>query len=483
MFEHKRRLLIFVSVLLAAGFFITSLTSYFISLNSLRRHVVDAELPLTSDNIYSEIQRDLLRPIFVSSLMASDTFLRDWVIRGERDHSEITRYLSEIQSKYNAVTAFFVSDNTHNYYHVSGILKQVSPENQRDDWYFRVRELDNDYEINVDVDMANDDALTVFVNYRVFDYDGRFIGATGVGLSVDAVKQAINRYQSTYNRTIFFIDRKGRVKISNTASQVNQGYLEEIGRKIITGSPTSATSAPTTTHTITVDDRNLIVNTRFIDDFGWHLLVVNEEIEGHEELLESLLISLAACALIIIIVLSITHRTISIYQREVERLATNDKLTGLFNRQAMDIIYRQITLDLKRNPGKLSVILFDIDRFKLINDELGHLAGDSVLRHLAQICNSRLRETDIISRWGGEEFVVLVKNCSLQEAENIAEELRLSVMNNPTDYQGRSIRITISAGVTEYRAQESQDEVFERADRALYRAKNNGRNQVVSIAP
>ena len=484
MFEHKRRLLIFISVLLITGFLLISLTSYFISVNSLRRHVVDAELPLTSDNIYSEIQRDLLRPIFVSSLMASDTFLRDWIIRGEKEPSEVTRYLKEIQVKYNAFTAFLVSDQTLNYYHTNGLLKQVSPVSERDRWYFRVREMDNDYEVNVDVDMAHNDAMTVFVNYRVFDYDGKFIGATGVGLAVDAVKQSIDRYQSTYHRDIFFIDKSGELKLSGASDISHQAYYRKIGSALMSQHPEDAQgNKSTTTFHLTVDDQQLIVNTRFIDEFGWYLLVVDGNIEGHEALLRSLMINLGVCAIIILIVLTITHRTISSYQQEVERLAANDKLTGLFNRQAMDIIYQQTVRELKRYPGHLSVILFDIDRFKLINDEKGHLAGDAVLQHMGKVCGTRLRESDIISRWGGEEFVVLVKGCDAQEAANIAEELRLAVMNNPTPYQQSSIKITISLGVTEYIPGESQDEVMDRVDKALYLAKNNGRNRVEVLPP
>ena len=159
MFRHKRHLVIVISLLLIVGFVLTSLASYFISINSLHDQVANNELPLTSDNIYSEIQRDLLRPVFISSLMASDTFLRDWVLRGEKDISEVTRYLKEIKERYNAFTAFFVSDKTRNYYHTDKLLKQVSPDEKRDIWYFRVQNMREPYEINVDIDMANNDAL------------------------------------------------------------------------------------------------------------------------------------------------------------------------------------------------------------------------------------------------------------------------------------------------------------------------------------
>ena len=133
---------------------------------SLRSEISLNALPLTSDNIYSEIQHDLLRPVFVSSLMATDTFLRDWVIGGEVGDQSITKYLKEIQTTYNAFTSFFVSEKTRTYYHADGILKKVSPTEPRDIWYFRVRDLKDDYEINVDPDLANKDAMTIFKTFR-----------------------------------------------------------------------------------------------------------------------------------------------------------------------------------------------------------------------------------------------------------------------------------------------------------------------------
>ena len=105
-FKQKRRLILWLMLLLSTGFAATSLVSYFVSRNSIRHEIVLNELPLTTDNIYSEIQKDLIRPIFISSAMAHDTFLRDWVLAGEQDAEKITRYLKEVQSKNGAVTAF-----------------------------------------------------------------------------------------------------------------------------------------------------------------------------------------------------------------------------------------------------------------------------------------------------------------------------------------------------------------------------------------
>ncbi|HQP48965.1 MAG TPA: GGDEF domain-containing protein, partial [Spirochaetota bacterium] len=103
--HNKKKLISVLSLLLVSGFLITSLASYYVARSTLRSRIEKSELPLTSDNIYSEIQRDLLRPVFISSLMAHDTFLRDWILNGERDNSLITKYLKEIKEKYNTVTS------------------------------------------------------------------------------------------------------------------------------------------------------------------------------------------------------------------------------------------------------------------------------------------------------------------------------------------------------------------------------------------
>ena len=126
--------------------------------------------------------------------------------------------------------------------------------------------------------------------------------------------------------------------------------------------------------------------------------------------------------------------------------------------------------------------LLDIDHFKKINDKHGHLIGDHVLREIAAIAKRSLRESDVICRWGGEEFLLLLKNCSLEKATSIAENLRSTIAANDfsrtTDLAKGRLSLTVSMGVAEYKSNESEDSMFERADIALYQAKEAGRNSV-----
>ena len=121
----QRSLVLTLIALLGAGFLATSLLSYYASRASIRDSIVNTELPLTSDTVYSEIQKDLVRPILLSSMMSRDTFRRDWVVNGEQNPEQMTRYLNEVMTHYGAYTAFFVSNASLTYYQNSSCCSRT----------------------------------------------------------------------------------------------------------------------------------------------------------------------------------------------------------------------------------------------------------------------------------------------------------------------------------------------------------------------
>lgn len=319
-----RRLFILISILLVAGFLATSLASYFVSKEAVREAIIARELPITSDNIYSEIQRDLLRPVSISSFMANDTFLRDWVLRGERDAGEVTRYLKEISDRYGALTSFFVSEKTGVYYHATGILKKVREDEPRDIWYYRVRSMAPDYEINVDLDMANRDTMTIFINHRVLDYSGHFLGATGVGLAVDSARQVIEKYQSRYGRNIFFVDRAGSVVlkgrgIADSYRNIHEGTgIREIAPAVFSSEQGSFEYRH--------HGKTVLVNSRFIKELQWYLLVEQDVDPSLAGLRKTLYVNLGICFFITLVILIATRFTVGRYQRRVDERTEELKL-------------------------------------------------------------------------------------------------------------------------------------------------------------
>ncbi len=164
--------------------------------------------------------------------------------------------------------------------------------------------------------------------------------------------------------------------------------------------------------------------------------------------------------------------------KELLELAHRDPLTGIKNRLSfMKSIEEEIDRA-ERYDIPFSVIMFDIDFFKRINDTFGHATGDEVLKRLAEVVNESLRKSDNLFRIGGEEFVVTLPNTDLEKAKIVAEKLRRVVCK--TSF-GKPGRITISVGVTQATEDDDADTLIDRVDEALYRAKHNGRNRVEVI--
>ncbi|MFJ4063692.1 diguanylate cyclase [Pseudomonas sp. NPDC089996] len=165
---------------------------------------------------------------------------------------------------------------------------------------------------------------------------------------------------------------------------------------------------------------------------------------------------------------------------EQRQKALIDPLTGLPNRAAWTEQVEREMLDWQENGGHLAMAILDLDHFKRINDSYGHLAGDKVLKIVADQLRKRLRARDFIARFGGEEFVLLLPQTSPAAAAQVAEALRAAIEACPFHFKGQRVVITTSIGLSAFRSGERGDQVLKRADAALYRAKDQGRNRVLS---
>lgn len=164
---------------------------------------------------------------------------------------------------------------------------------------------------------------------------------------------------------------------------------------------------------------------------------------------------------------------------EHKRRATHDGLTGLPNRDAYQQRLDEELTRKARYGGSLTLVVADVDHFKRINDNYGHLAGDKVLQLLAKAMRKSLRDVDFIGRYGGEEFVILMPETNAEEALAAMEKLRTKVENSPFNFRKERVPITMSFGVSEFHSLEDGETVFERADKALYQAKAEGRNRCI----
>jgi diguanylate cyclase (GGDEF)-like protein len=171
------------------------------------------------------------------------------------------------------------------------------------------------------------------------------------------------------------------------------------------------------------------------------------------------------------------YRELSNRNQKIQLLADTDKLTGLFNREKFDQYLTNLIGSDEQSDTSLSLLLLDVDHFKKINDTKGHLEGDRILKGLADVLKSKMRPSDLLARWGGEEFVVVLPDTKLDSAKDFAERLRTHVEQNTIV----GVNVSVSIGITQLTATDNIDALLSRADKALYQAKSNGRNRIEAM--
>lgn len=162
---------------------------------------------------------------------------------------------------------------------------------------------------------------------------------------------------------------------------------------------------------------------------------------------------------------------------ELKKLLELDPLTGIYNRRYLD--FQLLNLVSEHNEFKIEfgILFFDIDFFKNVNDQFGHNVGDKVLITVANTIKASLRPEDYVGRWGGEEFVAVIKNVNANTLFSIAERIRMLVSNSNFHFNDQNISVTISIGGTLYQERETYEDTIARADKLMYHSKQNGRNK------
>jgi len=463
----KSKLILALSFILVSAFLATSLVNYAFTRRAIRSELLHSSLPLTGKNIYSEIQAVMMRPLLVSSSMANDTFLKDWVTDGELDIGEITDYLKKIKEKYGFISTFFVSATTDIYYSQEGILKEIGPRDPHDIWFYAFRRSGKEFDLDVDTNEVEDNKLTIFVNFRVEDEKGRFIGVAGVGMNIDHAADLLKKSKQKYNRKIYLVDRDGLVQVHHDKRLIEKhsiakaGGIRDLAPQILKEKDSSLSLE------YNWDDTHYLLSTQYIPELEWHLIVEQSEddalISARDNLVRTVIIGI--CTSILIIVLCTF--TVNHFQGRLERLAQTDPLTGVANRRALEAYYRQAAYKAKRYNDQLSTIIMDLNKFKDVNDKYGHLKGDEVLKCVANTVGKTIRPTDILARWGGDEFIIFLDG-DIDDARALAKRALAAVAKSSED-----LPISFSYGLAQYEEGDNLLSITMRADKDLYRAKKD----------
>lgn len=337
-----------------------------------------------------------------------------------------------------------------------------------------------------------------------YDSQQKLIGYVELGMEIDSVFQSI---EQLFNIHLFMLIQKKHLNkkrwIEGMRMLRHESDWDQLDQFVVTNLPVGqslpvefttnyATSKTVAEGGFDLDYKRLKHAARMIpvEDKGkrdvgemWILLNTDDEIEHTQKIT---LIATAIASTLGLILFIIFFRLVggieselSKHQRTLRKIATNDGLTGIYNRRSFDMIIAKEFDRASRYERELSLLIVDIDHFKQVNDTYGHVAGDDVLKALANRLSKQLRTNDHLARYGGEEFVIILPETPLEMAHLLAERIRKSTEEREYQVGNQTIHITLSIGISSFPSHaDTLEEMIYHADSALYEAKDSGRNRV-----
>ncbi len=483
-FAHHRFALSLTALLLG-GLGTLSLVTYLRARSLIKHQIISHALLLTTDAVVANIEHDLLQPVITSTVMADNSLAGMLARDGQSDNTELSNYLRRIQQRSGAATAFLVSDKTKQYYHSSGVLKTITPNDPNDRWYQNFVDSGRELELNIDRDTADPNRRIAFVNVRLDNEQGQLLGVTGVGLNARELQEQLQAYQKQYSVKILLVNRSGEIVL---ASDQSHGKLDK--QPLIGPLSSRILNSPDVKLQLPEGSRDTFIRTTRLPNTGLTVVALNtsdpEETAFHQLLLQNL----AGAVLISVVLVVLAQATLGRDQKQLEHMARTDKLSGLLNRRQFDQTFEKLSQQTQKSGSKLAAVVMDIDHFKVVNDSHGHLVGDAVIRHVSRCISSQVRESDPVFRWGGEEFLLLLPGCDTAKACARLEAIRSELRNHPLDLAqlqdtapqadgtAQSLPVTLSFGLAIHQPGKSSTALLQRADAALYTAKREGRDRI-----
>ncbi len=418
----------------------------------------------------SLIVEQLLKPLHVSQTLVEAKELKDLMKDKNIDQSAMLAMLKRLESEFGM--AFFIASETSRMqYNSNGTMLELKPE--KVDWYFRYKEWKQD----AIADIGQWENPHFYIDLKLYDESGEFLGFFGTMKSLDSFVEVFDKYKTEHGYDFVFVDQDNNIALSSDPSLNVAGttfttvdsldwYQQAKRDNRLQNSLNNAL--------VRVDGKDVLIAEVKVDPFGWTMYLLTPLEARQTEISRSFIFSVVTLLVIIFALFLLIYHLLYYFKKDMQKGYQIDPLTQLPNRNKVELRYAEF-LDRKQQVG---VVLIDIDHFKAVNDTHGHNAGDQVLRQVANMLRNELREGDIIGRWGGEEFVLLLPDTSPEQAFEVAQKLRHRMANMTTSTGTLSIQITASFGVSHTKTDRPLTEVLGYADDALYQAKRDGRNLV-----
>lgn len=459
-----RTVVIIVTVVMLISFGVSTFSSV-ISLSVLFEKSSAKEAQLFIGEIEKDITDSFSDSVSISKTI-NNSFIRAF-INNREDYSDeeaseyVGRYLAGLKEQFGYDTAFLVIDGTNEYFTEYGRMKVLDLRGEDDIWYSNFKSSDKEMELNVDNDQANGNRITVYNNIRMNDENGHFIGACGVGHTLEALIADIDTLEEKYELSVALADRDGVIKVTGEDSSFGTN-VNEFFQLYIDNYDYSQKYE----YELFGAGGYLVI--KYIPEYDWYLCV--ESPEKTDEM-QSIIMKNLLAALIALVVMVIFVSVAMKYQEKETMLfkvdSETDAMTGLYNKRAFNKMLEEI-----RNHGEISdisIAVVDINGLKLVNDEKGHVAGDELIVKTAETINELYGNHGKAFRIGGDEFAIIITE-PLDDVHECIRQIRIRADKSELVYSDKlSVAIGIVRG--EDYLNLTVDELFELADKAMYSDK------------
>tara|TARA_R110002167_G_scaffold61728_1_gene174304 strand:+ start:14575 stop:16011 length:1437 start_codon:yes stop_codon:yes gene_type:complete len=465
---------------IAVIFFVTIVTvilaSYLTLKDVINTHNKQVQSAITP--LFSLVTSEVLRPLGVANFMANNQFIIDYASQQAIEKDYIVTYLRKISDSYNMMA--FIALEKHNVM-LDSNGKESTLQSEDTEWFHRLKNLSG----NQFSDIGNAQNPHLYFDNRIFNQQGEFIGFTGVGIDLNYFASKFQEYNDRFGFELFFVDENDVITLSSSnimksESLHRKGLITRLSdlpwhRSLIKNNQADASLSAEVMYTT---EDGLLISQMPIQELNWRMFIVSPPAAHQNEYWKIFIGRFLLFLFIAIIFYLILLNSINYLKSRLIKHSETDFLTQLPNRSHIHWRFD----DLAKANKNLCVVLADIDNFKHINDTYGHLVGDDVLRIISEQLSKTLRRIDVVGRWGGEEFVMLLPETTANQAHTIVERIRenIACISFPISTTSGSFSTTISFGICQLPLQDKTiEDYIEGADKALYEAKSSGKNQSV----
>ena len=414
------------------------------------------------------IVEQLMKPLHISQTLVKARELHDLMGAEEINEQQVMATLKRMQAEFD-LNFFIASETSRVQYNSDG--SRIALQEGKVDWYFRYKAQPED----AMADIGQWQNPQFYIDLKVYDDQQRFLGVFGVGKSMREFTDVFSQYKKDFGYDFIFVDPQKDITLtSNPALQVQGATFRNLAELDWYAALDEQQKASMNNQLLIIDGQESLIAELNIQPFDWTLYLITPLQARQTEISRGFIISIVSLLVVIFGLFLLIYNLLYYFKKDMQKIKQIDILTEIPNRSNITLRFEELMYQQK----SVSLALIDMDNFAPINETHGRKAGDIVLRQVATMLRDEMREIDILGRWSGGEFILLMPDTGPHEAVELCQRLcnKLAAMTITTG--SASIQMTASFGISFTAISRSMSEVISAADDALFAAKRDGRNIV-----